>query len=142
MKFLKSTITLFVIALALQETHVEAKMLLFNPIQFVKEFCEVVVLVEGLEHEHKKKHGHPLVKSVFGSIWNNLITFINEPSISTFSAVYIDFSSYLLMPLEGGWQAPEAHTKFNEDPRSYNNAGITEDYLFKQSTEIFKEKYW
>ena len=78
-------------------------MLWLNPIQLVKEFCEVVIFVNHLENEHSKKHGHPIVKSVFGGIWNNLITFINAPSFSTFSAVYIDFSSYILMPLEGGW---------------------------------------
>ena len=117
-------------------------MLLLDPLQLVKEFCEVVVLVKDLEYEHQRKHGHPIVKSVFGSIYNNIVSFINEPSLATFSAVYIDFSSYMLMPLEGGWQAPEAHSKYIEDPRSYQNAGVTEDYLFKQSTEIFKEKYW
>ena len=78
-------------------------MLLLNPINFIREFCEVVTLVNHMETEHVKKHGRPVVKSILGDVWNNFITFINEPTIPTFMAVYIDFSSYFLMPLEGGF---------------------------------------
>ena len=79
MKFLKTTISLFIIVAfsSLATDQAEAKFLWLNPVQFVKEFCEVVVLFQHLEKEHKKKHGHPVVKNVFGSIWNNLITFID-----------------------------------------------------------------
>merc|ERR1712178_460552 len=142
MKIIRSALLVLTIAMSMQST--EAKMLWLDPIQLIKEFSEVVILVKDLEKEHAGKHHHrrPLVQSVFGDIWNNIMAFINEPSFATFSAVYIDWSSYILMPLEGGWQAPESHSKYIEDPRSYNNAGVTEDYLFKQSTSIFKEKYW
>ena len=70
-------------------------------------------------------------QNVFANIWNNIVTFFNEPSFATFTSVWVDFTGYFLMPMEGGWQAPESHTKFIEDERSYANAGVTEDYLFK-----------
>ena len=142
MKFIKSTLLLFTLALTLSQSMVQAKMLWLYPVQFINEFCDVVVLVNDLEHEHLRSHRLPVVKSVFVGVYNNIVTFFNEPSVATASALFIDFSSYILMPLEGGWQAPEAHSKFIEDPRAYANAGVTEDYLFKQSTSIFKEKYW
>ena len=78
-------------------------MLLLNPLNFIREFCEVVTLVNELETAHERKGGRPIVKSIFGDAWNNLVTFINDPSFATGMAVYIDFSSYFLMPLEGGF---------------------------------------
>ena len=78
-------------------------MLLLNPLNFIKEFCEVVTLVNDLENAHIKKGGRPIVKSIFGDALNNFINFVNEPSFATGMAVYIDWSSYFLMPLEGGY---------------------------------------
>ena len=46
------------------------------------------------------------------------------------------------MPLQGGYQGPEAHDKFNQDKVSYGDAGVTEDYLFNQGCNMFKQKYW
>ena len=58
------------------------------------------------------------------------MNFINAPSMATFLAVFTDFSSYFLMPMEGGYQACQSHVMYLQDKMSYSDAGITEDYLF------------
>jgi len=46
------------------------------------------------------------------------------------------------MPLNGGYASPFAHSKYLEDEKAYQDAGVTEDYLFKEGTDFFKERYW
>ena len=46
------------------------------------------------------------------------------------------------MPFVGGYLACEAHVKYLEDQRAYNDGGVTEDYLFKEMGNLFKEYYW
>ena len=46
------------------------------------------------------------------------------------------------MPLNGGYSSPFAHSKYIEDEKAYDDAGVTEDFLVKEDTNMFKEKYW
>ena len=103
MKFIRSATIVLAILASMMVQQSQAKFLWLDPLQLIKEYCEVAILVKDLEHEHQRKHHHPLVKAVLVDMWNNLVAFINEPSLSTFSLVFIDWSSYLLMPMEGGW---------------------------------------
>ena len=68
--------------------------------------------------------------------------FYEDPSFGNFMAGLTDFVSYYIMPLHGGWQRIESHIKFGQDQRAYGDAGVTEDYLFKQSNNMFKETFW
>ena len=75
-----------------------------NPIQLIKEYIEVATLVEELESEQEESKRHiPIVRNVFEDIYNNWTNFWNNPNWNTFLAVFIDFSSYILMPLQGGF---------------------------------------
>ena len=71
-----------------------------------------------------------------------MINLITDPSAENLVTVLADFGSYAIMPLNGGYSSPFAHSKFIEDEKAYNVAGVTEDFLFKESTNMFKEKYW
>ena len=83
---------------------VESKLLFLNPIQLIKEYIEVAALVEELESDQEEsKHHIPIVRNVFLDIYNNWTNFWNNPNWNTFLAVFIDFSSYFLMPLQGGF---------------------------------------
>ena len=72
----------------------------------------------------------------------NTVNLWNDFSYENIVAAGVDFSSYIFMPLSGGYQAIEAHKLYEEDKWAYQAGGVTEDYLFKQSTNMFKEKYW
>jgi hypothetical protein len=108
----------------------------------VKEYIEVLELVEKLEKENRGRHGRPRVKSIVYDVFNNLINLLTDPSWEHLFAVSADFGSYFVMPLNGGYSAPFAHSKYIEDERAYEDAGVTEDFLFKESTNMFKERYW
>ena len=106
------------------------------------EFIEVLTLVENLESNNRGHHGRPVVGSIVYDIFNNLINLLREPSMVNLVAVLADFGSYGIMPLNGGYTAPFAHSKYLEDEKAYEDAGVTEDFLFKEGTNMFKEKYW
>merc|ERR1711861_54100 len=97
----------------------EGRLLLLNPIQFFKELGQVSELVNGLEHSHVRRHRRPLVRGIFSDIYTNIVRFVEDPTWGHFVALYIDWSSYGLMPLEGGYQACEAHSKYNQDKNAY-----------------------
>jgi len=56
--------------------------------------------------------------------------------------VSVDIQSYGFMPLAGGYEAPYAHKKFLEDRLAYGDAGVSEGFLFKQMSNMFKDHYW
>lgn len=108
----------------------------------VKEYFEVLELVETLEHDNRGHHGRPVVKSILYDMWTNFVNLVTAPSWEHLVAVIADFSSYFVMPLNGGYASPFAHSKFIEDEKAYKDAGVTEDFLFKEATDFFKERYW
>ena len=67
---------------------------------------------------------------------------LTNPSWDTIIAWAIDFNSFIIMPLVGGYMAPETRAQFKKDERVYDDAGVTEDYLFRQSSNMFKEHFW
>ena len=75
-------------------------------------------------------------------ITNNIVNLLTHPSWENLVAVLADFGSYFVMPLNGGYSSPFAHSKYIEDEKAYEDAGVTEDFLFKEATNMFKEKYW
>lgn len=107
-----------------------------------KEYIEVLELVEKLEANNRGHRGRPVVGSIVYDIFNNLGNLLKAPSWVNLVAVLADFGSYFIMPLNGGYSSPFAHSKFIEDEMAYEDAGVTEDFLFKRSTNMFKEKYW
>ena len=108
----------------------------------VKEYFEVLELIEKLEADNRGRHGRPVVKSIVYDITNNIINLFTNPSWETLVAVLADFGSYFVMPLNGGYSSPFAHSKYIEDEKAYEDAGVSEDFLFKEATNMFKEKYW
>jgi hypothetical protein len=108
----------------------------------IKEYMEVAELVTKLEADNRGRHGRPRVKSIVFDIFNNFISLITAPSWENLFTVLADFGSYTVMPLNGGYSSPFAHSKFIEDEKAYADAGVTEDFLFKEATNMFKEKYW
>ena len=150
-RFISVALILNILSSTSSESRVEGHLLFLDPVGFVKDFLEVIEFVETLEshsqfdghlYEHKKKPAKLLVQSVVEDTWNNLIALLSDPSWETFSAVAVDIQSYYVMPLEGGYFAPEAFDKYHTDERAYVDAGISDTYLFKQSTNIFKDEYW
>lgn len=107
-----------------------------------KEYLEVLELVEKLEHNNRGRRGRPVVGSIVYDIFNNFWNLVTNPSWVNLVAVIADFSSYVIMPLNGGYSSPFAHSKYIEDEKAYEDAGVTEDFLFKEATNMFKEKYW
>ena len=103
---------------------------LTDPATFFYEYQQVHDRVLHNDKRYKKSHKH-LVKGVIDDAIANVINLFTKPSWDTFIAFAIDFSSYGLMPLEGGFQAVEAMKKYNEDKLAYDDGGVTEDYLFK-----------
>ena len=96
-------------------------------------------VVDHVNKKHKpfkakpklKKRHTPIVKEVFTDLWNNLVLYYEDPSFGNFMATLTDLVSYFIMPLHGGWQLVESHRMYLLDKRAYNDAGVTEDYLFK-----------
>ena len=42
----------------------------------------------------------------------------------------------------GGFVACEAHKKYAEDRLTYQDAGVSEQYIFQQMANMIKEQYW
>merc|ERR1712178_620069 len=123
-------------------TETEAKKMQTGIIGFVNEYFEVMELVKNLEKKNRDRKGHPRVKSIAYDIVMNFVTLMQEPSWEAFRTVLVDYASYIVMPLEGGYSAANAHFKFLQDERTYKDAGVTEDFLFIETTNLFKEKFW
>ena len=123
-----------------------SKILLLDPVQLVKEYFEVLEIVNGIEAEHKAKivshHSRPIVAAVWNDIYRNTVNLFTNFTYENFISMMIDMSSYFVMPLAGGLEACEAHRQYLKDAYVYNDAGVTEDYLFKQTANMFKEQYW
>ena len=83
---------------------------------------------------------------MFGSVVDRIIAnafnLVSTPSWENFISLTTDLNSYMIMPLEGGYTATYAHMKYKEDERAYEDAGVSEMYLFTASSNLFKEKYW
>jgi len=121
----------------------------------VEELWDVSALVGKLDegkghHFHPdlfKDHpnhrgGTPVVHAVVVDIVVNLWNLITDPGWDHFVAVFVDFQMYGFMPLQGGYQAPQAHAQYAMDWLAYEDAGVTETYLFKQSSNMFKDTFW
>jgi hypothetical protein len=120
----------------------QAKFLWLDPANMVSEYIEVLSLIEKLETSNRGRQGRPVVKSIAYDILNNLVNLLTDPSWVNLVAVMADYGSYFIMPLNGGYASPFAHSKYLEDEKAYEDAGVTEDFLFKEATNMFKEKYW
>ena len=103
---------------------------------------EVYKLMKKLDNKHKSTHGQPVVKSVLYDILTNVWTLFTEPSWEALITVTVDFASYMVMPLEGGYSAANAHAMYLQDELAYDDGGVTEDFLFVETTNLFKEKFW
>ena len=120
----------------------QAKFLWLDPTNMISEYFEVLTLIEKLESSNRGHKGRPVVKSIVYDIITNFLNLIKDPSWVNLVAVLADFGSYTVMPLNGGYASPFAHFKYLEDEKAYEDAGVTEDFLFKEATNMFKEKYW
>ena len=131
---------------ALMSACTASKMLILDPVQLVKEYFEVLEIVNGIEADHRAKivsqHSHPIVAAVWNDIYRNTVNLFTNFSYENLIAAMIDLSSYFVMPLAGGMEACEARRQYLKDQYVYNDAGVTEDYLFKQTANMFKEQYW
>ena len=137
--------SILIVVASLFVIQMQASMLLLDPIRFVKEYFEVLHLVEDLDAKRLAESPHktgPLVGNIWTDIVRNFQNLINDFSYENVIASLIDFSSYIFMPLAGGYQACEAHMKYQEDEPAYRDGGVTEEYLFKQSGNMFKEQFW
>jgi len=83
-----------------------------------------------------------MVQSVILSIFENIYGLFTEPSWGYFIASFIDLSSFLVVPMQGGYHAPLAHEKYIMDKYAYQVAGVDEIFLFKQLSNVFKDFYW
>ena len=111
-------------------------------IGFSQEYLEVLENVKKLEKKSAKINGRPKVKCIIFDIFSNMKNLIYNPSIVNFVTIFIDYSSYIIMPLEGGYFAANAHDKYNMDKFAYMDAGVTEEFIFLETTNLFKEKFW
>lgn len=125
----------------------------FDPWDFLLEVGEVAQLVSNLdkgkgshfgdhlyaENKHRKT---PVVQSVVVAMFGNIADFFSRPSWGHFAAIYVDLSSFVVIPMQGGYHAPLAHTKYVLDLYAYREAGVTEIYLFKALSNVFKDFYW
>ena len=75
--------------------------------------------MDGIENNH---YGQDIminrklrVTSIIGDVYTDFKNFITNPSLHTFIAAFTDFSSYFLMPMEGGYQACQSHVMFIQD---------------------------
>ena len=132
-------ILLLASVLLIDSCSVEAKKIQHGIVGFANEYMEVVGNVKQLEKKNKRR---PRAKSVLYDVFMNLKTLVYNPSFVNFLTVFIDYSSYIIMPAEGGYSATNAHQKYLEDQYAYIDAGITEDFLFVETTNLFKEKFW
>ena len=78
------------------------------------------------------------------SISHNMAAFYDQGSCISlnFLTIFIDYSSYVIMPMEGGYFATNSHDKYKRDEYAYIDAGVTEEFLFIETTNLFKEKFW
>merc|ERR1712146_646936 len=112
---MKTNILLLFTLVLLDSQLLEAKKIQPGLIGFANEYLEVLENVKKLEKKNYNIKGRPKVKSVLYDIINNLRTLVYDPSLVDFLTVFIDYSSYIIMPLEGGCSAANAHEKFLED---------------------------
>ena len=118
---------------------------LLNPIQLFKELEEVTQVTEKIGQENhgvKNKQVRPLVQNIITDVAVNIYNLIQNPSLENFRAVAVDFNSYIVMPFQGGYYACFAHEKYYEDRLAYDDAGVSEEFLFIQASNMFKEKFW
>merc|ERR1712178_50718 len=97
------------ICILLMVTESEAKKMQTGIIGFVNEYFEVLELVKKLEKKNRDRKGHPRVKSIVYDIVSNFMSLIQDPSWEAFRTLLVDYSSYVIMPLEGGYSAANAH---------------------------------
>ena len=109
---------------------------------FGREYLEVLENVKQLDKRNMGMHGRPKVKSIIYDLWNNISNLFAEPSLVNFLTIFIDYSSYVIMPMEGGYFATNSHDKYKRDEYAYIDAGVTEEFLFIETTNLFKEKFW
>ena len=68
--------------------------------------------------------------------------FIFNPNEKTFWKIFAVYASYFLMPLVGGYVRAETTIQYKKDVNTYENSGITNDYLYLESMELFKMGFW
>ena len=71
--------------------------------------------------------------------WWAWITTFNEKAFWRFFALQ---AAYIVMPLVGGYTFAEAHVQYMKDPATFKNSGISEDYIFVETMEMFKMSFW
>ena len=123
-----------------------------NPLNIIKEFQDGLKVIDRLSDERygidtdfeekPRPPKHRIVGVIVVDIYNNLVNLFVYPSWGAFVALLVDIISYFFMPFEGGYFGAEVHHQFTRDARAYGDAGVTEDYLFKQSTNMWKERFW
>ena len=141
------------VGLVLAITTVAADGSFWNPLVFIKEFQDGLEFIDKLDQEgfgvktdfeEKPLPGkrHLRVKGIVTDLWTDFTALFQYPSWGAFIALLVDLISYGIMPLEGGYMGDEVHDQYIKDQRAYGDAGVTEDYLFKQSTNMWKERFW
>ena len=68
--------------------------------------------------------------------------FIFNPSERTFWKIFAVYASYFMMPLVGGYIRAETTVQYSQDIGTYQNSGISNDYLYLESMELFKMGFW
>ena len=142
--------TLPILALTLTIASCEQRKLLFlDPINLVKDTWSAYQHISALDQRERarkaklgQKHKNPMVRSPLVDYFTDLGLWFEEPSWDRWTAISLDMMSYWLMPMEGGFTRPEAHRQYVKDVRGYEAAGVDEDYLFKQTSNMFKEEVW
>ena len=92
-------------------------------------------------HEHLDS-AHIVQSNLISDSWDVTWEFIFSPSEKTFWKIFAVYSSYLIMPLVGGYARAETVVQYDKDVGTYKNSDISRDFLYLESMELFKMGFW
>ena len=118
---------------------------LLSPMQFVSDVMFAADYVQKLEEDNHGLKGRkirPIVQNMLFSFFSNIWNLVTSPNFENAFTVISDISSYFIMPFSGGYYATFVHQKYAEDRKAFEASGVKEEFLFFESTNLFKEKYW
>ena len=84
----------------------------------------------------------PRVKLLIDSIWGDIVAFWTHPTWASFNGIFADVSLWFVMPFSAGYLRMEIYKVYNSDKSTYDNAEVSEAYMFKDAIQMFKQKYW
>ena len=92
---------------------------------------------------NEEAESNPKVRgNLISDSWNVSWEFLLNMNEKTFWKIFAVYASYFMMPLVGGYVRAETSVQYNADVGTYQNSGISNDYLYLETMELFKMGFW